>query len=83
MSLARYASDRGQVERGLSLLRRAGPGRAGPMSIGGRCVTVSAVRKRTSPAKRPGNDWPIPLFDATAQPGVPLRIVSGVANDAD
>ena len=38
------------------------------MSIGGRCVTVSAVRKRTPPAKRPGNNWPIPLFDATAQP---------------
>ena len=46
----------------------AGPGRACPMSIGGRCVTVSAVRKRTPPAKRPGNNWPIPLFDATAQP---------------
>jgi hypothetical protein len=35
---------------------------------GVRCATVLAVRKRTPPAKRPGNDWPIPLFDATAQP---------------
>ena len=38
------------------------------MSIGGRCVTVSGVSKRTPPAKRPGNNWPIPLFDVTAQP---------------
>ena len=26
------------------------------------------MKKRTPPAKRPGNNWPIPLFDATAQP---------------
>ena len=38
------------------------------MSGGGRCATVSTVSKRTPPAKRPGNNWPTPLFDVTAQP---------------
>jgi hypothetical protein len=33
-----------------------------------RCATVSAVSKRTPPAKRPGKNWPTPLFDVTAQP---------------
>ena len=26
------------------------------------------MSKRTPPAKRPGNNWPTPLFDVTAQP---------------
>ena len=38
------------------------------MSGVARCATVSVVSKRTPPAKRPGNNWPTPLFDATAQP---------------
>ena len=29
---------------------------------------MSAVSKRTPPANRPGNIWPTPLFDVTAQP---------------
>jgi len=62
----RFASDRGQAERGPSLLR---PGLGAPAQCpGGRCATVSAVSKRTPPAKRPGNNWPTPLIDVTAQP---------------
>ncbi|HZE17507.1 MAG TPA: hypothetical protein VE197_18410, partial [Mycobacterium sp.] len=35
------------------------------------------MSKRTPPAKRPGNNWPIPLFDVTAQPP------EGRVDDAD
>ena len=38
------------------------------MSGVARCATVSVVSKRTPPAKRPGNNWPTPLFDVRAQP---------------
>jgi len=38
------------------------------MSGVARCATVLAVSKRTPPAKRPGKNWPTPLFDVTAQP---------------
>lgn len=39
-----------------------------PMSGVARCATVLAMSKRTPPAKRPGKNWPTPLFDVTAQP---------------
>lgn len=53
-----------RLNGGLSLHCRAGARLARCLA---RCATVLVVSKRTPSAKRPGKNWPTPLFDGTAQ----------------